>query len=163
MSTMPALKLVVVPETLPKGIVVVCDGGCHNNQTPEKRVAYGSLAVFKDGVRKLMHYAKDGKTVEAFQARCDWGSVTNNQAEFKTMLMALYYLREAFARSAKPFNATICSDSELVVNTAKGINKKFKVAALGELAEELMVLLATMPTVKVEWIDNIIVKEILGH
>ena len=148
---------------LPEGIVIVCDGGCRNNQTPDKRVAYGSLAVFVNNQRKQLHYTgPDGRKVEAWQARVNWQDATNNQAEFKTALMALGYIRELFARS-QPAQVTICSDSELVVNTALGVNKKFKVEHIRELAIELKANLEALPSVKFMWLDNSVVKEILGH
>ncbi len=149
---------------LPKGIVVLVDGGCRNNQHADQRVAYGSVAVFIDGKRQAMTYRdQDGSTKKTQQARVDWGAITNNQAEFKTALVGLGYIREFYGRLGKMTPVTVCSDSELVVNTVLGINKKFKVPEIAELARELQTRLEELPMVTFQHIDNGTVKTLLGH
>ncbi len=149
---------------LPKGIVVLVDGGCLNNQAVDKRHAYGSVSVFMDGKRQKMTY-RDEKGIEhkTQQARVEWGSITNNQAEFKTAIVGISWIREFYGRLGKMMPVTVCSDSELVVNTVKGINKKFKVPEIAALAGELRERLEELPMVTFEYVDNLTVKSLLGH
>ena len=148
---------------IPSGIVIVCDGGCFHNQNADKRQAYGSIAVFVNGQRKTMHYNGLDGAHETRQARIEFGPITNNQAEFRTVLVALGYVRELYGRSVEPAPITIISDSELVVNSALGINKKFKVAEIAALAGELKEKLALLPLVKLEHRSREVVCAVLGH
>ncbi len=149
---------------LPKGIVVLVDGGCLNNQTAEKRHAYGSIAVFHNGQKQRFRFTDEhGKEQKARQVKFEWGGATNNQAELKTAIAGLGWILEFYRRLGKMMPVTLCSDSEMVVNTAKGINKKFRVPEIAALAGELKAKLDELPLVSVEYVDNGTVKSLLGH
>lgn len=150
--------------TLPNGIVILCDGGCSNNQTAAKRKAYGSIATFVNGQRKTMHYHDPLTNTQQAreQVRIDWGMVTNNQAEFKTVLAALGFVRELNHRS-QPAPIVILSDSALVVGFADGTNKKAKVPEIAALASELKDRLRELPNVTLQHAPRELMVEFLGH
>jgi ribonuclease HI len=148
---------------LPNGIVIVVDGGCHNNQDAGKRHAYGSMAVYLNGERKLMHYQGLDGAHETKQARVEFGPITNNQAELKMALIAVGYVRELYGRSKGRSAVTIVSDSLLVVDSVSGINKKFKVPEIKELVEQLKSELQALPTVTVQKVDRSVIVGCLGH
>ena len=75
----------------------------------------------------------------------------------------LGWIREFYGRLGKMMPVTVCSDSELVVNTVKGINRKFKVPEIKQLADELKQRLEELPMVTFEYVDNLTVKSLLGH
>jgi ribonuclease HI len=78
-------------------IRIVCDGGCSNNQNPEKREAYGSYAVRvfppeKDIVSETL--PKDLWEVH----RVFFGPMTNNQAEYLALINGVMYVKDHLER-----------------------------------------------------------------
>lgn len=99
------------------------DGGSSNNQDAAKRVGYGSFYVtttpYPDHERGMIK-------VE----RLEFGNVTNNQAEYKTLLEALDYCVNEFMA-----NPIIVTDSKLMVEQLQG-RYKTKDAILKEFKEQ---------------------------
>jgi ribonuclease HI len=90
---------------------IYIDGGSLNNQDEKKRSGYGSFLVTKT------EYPEQDKGKVAFKT-FEFGRVSNNQAEYRTLLEALNYCINEFI--AEP---TIYTDSNLVVSQLNGTFK----------------------------------------
>ena len=90
---------------------IYCDGGCHNNQEAAKRMAYGSFLVTSD---EYPNHSKSMILCKLFE----FGSVTNNVAEYRILQEALQYCINEFI--AQPI---IFTDSALVANQISGAYK----------------------------------------
>lgn len=87
---------------------IYCDGGSKDNQSPERRSGYGSFVAT---TTPYPDHAS-GKLASKFFT---YGKITNNQAEYRTLLEALNYCIQEFLA-----DATIYTDSELVVSQLNG-------------------------------------------
>lgn len=73
-------------------IDIYFDGGSHNNQSSSLGQGFRSFVTFYNGKQVPMTIdrgTKDEKRVT--QAHLDWGQATNNEAEWKTFMAALWY------------------------------------------------------------------------
>lgn len=117
---------------------IYVDGGCHNNQVPDKREAYGS--IWFNGIIYRRNY----------------GNCTNNEAEYKSMINGLYLVK---SRGIK--GAVIYTDSRLVhgqlVLGYKVKDPKIKV--LYDMAKELMKDIE----VKIIRVPREVIVRFLGH
>lgn len=123
-------------------ITAYSDGGSKNNQIPEKRHGYGSFLVKKDGV------------VLTHQTLMYGSGVTNNEAEWLTLLAVLDYCVKEFLPCPQ-----IHMDSELLINQVQGIYKTNQHIRHMEKAKKIVALIdATLIKVPRE-----IIVEVLGH
>jgi ribonuclease H / adenosylcobalamin/alpha-ribazole phosphatase len=90
---------------------IYCDGGSKDNQDPGKRKGYGSFIVTR-------HPYPDHEAGTVGSKFFTFGNVTNNQAEYKTLIEALEYCIQEFY--SEPI---IYTDSELVVSQLNGTYK----------------------------------------
>lgn len=137
-------------------IIVYVDGGCKNNQCSAKREAYGSYKILAKGKKwpDWILYAHETK---------DYGSATNNQAEYLAILDALGHISKY--RSTKTIK--IYTDSALVFNQIWG-DWKTKEPKLIKLRDELLDLLHSydyIDGIKViaEWVPRETIVKELGH
>ena len=72
-----------------KNIYIYTDGGCRNNQIPEKREGYGSFVVTSTPY-------PNHETGRIASQHLSFGNVTNNVAEYKSLLAALDYCINEF-------------------------------------------------------------------
>jgi len=94
-----------------KAYYVYCDGGSRDNQDPVKRSGYGSFLVTRNPYPN--HEA--GRLTSKFFT---FGKITNNQAEYRTLIEALEYCIQEFIPEPH-----IYTDSELVVSQLDGSYK----------------------------------------
>ena len=130
--------------------LIYCDGGALNNQDPEKREGYGSFLVTKEACPNHM----DGLVTR--QNFLYGIGVTNNVAEYKTLLKALDYCVNEFIAEA-----TIFMDSELVVEQVHGTFKT-KDVHLKPLMEQAVKDIELIGA-KLEKIPREIMVAVLGH
>jgi len=90
---------------------IYIDGGCRNNQNAAKREAYGSFLITED------EYPNHEKS-KVLVKRMEFGNLTNNAAEYKTLHEVLKHCINEFI--AKP---VIFTDSLLVTNQLNGTYK----------------------------------------
>lgn len=136
----------------PLHYIVTCDGGSLGNGT-EDSIGYGSYMINIPGnVGKI--------------TKLNFGEgVTNNQAEYLTLLNALSHMKDAFTAAAQPpksIELTVRTDSQLM----KGqVCEGWKVKAehLRPLVLEVQALCQYFSTVKFVKITGDEMKEILGH
>jgi ribonuclease HI len=81
---------------LSEGLLIVCDGGARNNQSPD-REGYGSFMVFRNGDSQLSTYCG----LAHFQHEFELGNVTNNVSELLMLEHALLYTRDLIGRGWK--------------------------------------------------------------
>ena len=124
-------------------IIIYADGGSYNNQHSDKRDAYGSFMVES----------------EKKQHRFKYGNKTNNEAEYLTLIKALYYINK---RTEKEF--VLFTDSQLVTKQLGG-TWKCKNDKLQPLYQEAKDLLETNNNkhIVLAWVDNKKMKKVLGH
>jgi ribonuclease HI len=91
------LSMHITTEELAKGLLVVCDGGSYNNQSPD-RIGYGSFRVFRDGI--LQHSTFDGEVCDTHYFEFGVG-ITNNHAECSMLLKAMAYASQLIERGYK--------------------------------------------------------------
>ena len=128
---------------------IVFDGGSLGN--PGK--GYGSYIRFgPDGTvrRQKLDYADRGPRV------------TNNQAEYLTLIRALEALRDDLGSAASRATVTIWGDSSLVVNQVNG-TWKVKNAELQPLVEQAKSALKGFGSWSLTWHDRAKSVRLLGH
>jgi ribonuclease HI len=125
---------------------IVFDGGSLGN--PGK--GYGSYEITSNGavVRHVRH---------------DYGNnITNNQAEYQTLIEALKWLQADLGATAKATRVEIFGDSLLVINQLQG-KWKVKNAGLRPLVTESLDLISKFGTVKLNWHARSNSVDRLGH
>ncbi len=154
-STPIAAKPAPRPPTPPSGALppntfeIVFDGGSLGN--PGK--GYGSYILFTPdgGVRRQrLDYSDRGPRV------------TNNQAEYLTLIRAVEWLRGDLGPAAASATVTIWGDSTLVVNQVNG-KWKIKNADLQPLVEQARAALKGFGAWSITWHDRSKSVRLLGH
>lgn len=118
---------------------IFCDGGSLNNQKSSRK-AYASFKLDNNIIRIP-----------------SLGSMTNNEAEYSSLIEALKYSLKYNKKDIK-----IHMDSALVVNQVKG-NWKVKASHLNKYKLQVLELLTNFNSWELIWIDNLKMKQILGH
>tara|TARA_Y100000593_G_scaffold32629_1_gene64328 strand:+ start:58 stop:438 length:381 start_codon:yes stop_codon:yes gene_type:complete len=122
--------------------IIYCDGGSLNNQDSEKRQGYASFKVNEKIVR-----------ID------NLGQVTNNYAEYISLIeSAKYCLDNNIENTDIIFNM----DSALVVNQVNGA-WKIRSESIRKLHKEALSYLKKLSQWELKWVNNIIMKQILGH
>ena len=165
------MKLTDLSQLPNKGLAIVVDGGCTNNNLPEPaRCMYGSFAVFLDGkrVEKVTHNEKVWDN--QYRWECDmpeWRSTgipaTNNVAECEMMCQALSYAIR-ITKNPKYSEILLMGDSAVVEAYTKKDSKVGKDA--GHLAEYQKMIsgrFQSHPYFSFRHLDEKVVKSILGH
>jgi len=125
---------------------IVFDGGAIGN--PGR--GYGSYQIVD----------RDGLVA---RERLEYGSqITNNQAEYRTLIAALEDLRDRLGRDAKEATIAIRGDSQLVINQVLG---RWKVNNIGlrPLHGQILELLAGFGNVDLSWHGRAASVRLLGH
>jgi ribonuclease HI len=125
---------------------IVFDGGSLGN--PGK--GYGSYEITSEGavVRHVRH---------------EYGNnITNNQAEYQTLIEALKWLQAELGATAKTTRVEIFGDSLLVINQLQG-KWKVKNAGLRPLVTEALDLISRFGTIKLNWHARSNSVDRLGH
>lgn len=125
---------------------IVFDGGSLGN--PGK--GYGSYEITSNGavVRHVRH---------------DYGNnITNNQAEYQTLIESLKWLQADLGANAKATRVEIFGDSLLVINQLQG-KWKVKNAGLRPLVTEALDLISKFGTIKLNWHARSNSVDRLGH
>jgi ribonuclease HI len=126
--------------------IVVFDGGAIGN--PGK--GYGSFAV-------------TGPNGFSLQERREYGdNVTNNVAEYRTLIAALERLSERLGDDASSAQVRIRGDSALVINQVNGV-WKVKNANLLPLRDEVLRLLSRFDKPVLSWHNRRETVRVLGH
>lgn len=128
---------------------IYCDGGSRDNQDPTKRSGYGSFLITRNPYPD--HEA--GRIASKFFT---FGKITNNQAEYKTLIEALEYCIQEFIPEPR-----IYTDSELVVSQLDGSykTKDPELRPLRTLAATDMKLIKAT----VEKVPREVIFAVLGH
>ena len=121
---------------------IFCDGGSLNNQSAKDRSAYLSYKVNDDIYREK-----------------DLGKLTNNEAEYRSLISSLNFLLDNRLQNNE---VIINMDSALVVNQVNG-NWKIKSPSLIKLNKVSKNLVDKFPKLILQWIDNLKMKQVLGH
>lgn len=89
-------------------LLIMCDGGCENNQSPTERWAYGSFVIFSNN--------DAGINVELSRGnKLSFGVLTNNEAEYLALINALSQIGNLILH--EPLSEIrIQMDSQLVIN-----------------------------------------------
>lgn len=125
---------------------IVFDGGSLGN--PGK--GYGSYEIMSAGeVYRLGREEYPGK-------------ITNNQAEYMTLIEALKWLADDLGDARKDAEVTIHGDSQLVVNQING-TWKVKHANMKPLVEEARKLFGQFRSCTIQWHPRAKSVEKLGH
>lgn len=136
---LPYLPMRVEKE--PEALTVYVDGGCHGNGTSDAR-AYGSYKIGNGMILRLDFDHIPGNT--------------NNLAEYKTLIRALWDLTAMRIK-----NARIKMDSQLVVNQVNG-TWRVKEERLKSLCWEAKRLLQETGAT-LEWVGREEIVKVLGH
>ena len=121
---------------------IFCDGGSLNNQSAKDRSAYLSYKVNDDIYREK-----------------DLGTLTNNEAEYRSLISSLNFLLDNRLQNNE---VIINMDSALVVNQVNG-KWKIKSPSLMKLNKVSKDLIKNFPKLDLCWIDNLKMKQVLGH
>lgn len=173
------------PETLEKGICVLVDGGCLNNNKPvSERSMYGSMTVFYNGKQVASRYfvniehieemfgEGDPKLIHTFDITGD--NASNNYAEVAMLRTALRYAwqlvaRMGFDEKEIPGDITVMSDSEWALSIITGA---YKLKAQNQAAYNNLLadvnhynhaLVQHGCDVIFQHVNNLWVKSVLGH
>lgn len=138
-------------------IEIICDGGCRNNQTPEKREAYGSFIITATPILipppPVIH-------------KRFYGNKTNNEAEYMALIDALEFVKSLYNGKLVE-KLVIKTDSQLLIgHLSQGW--RIKQPHLYELyakVKHLLVDVAIFPITGVvfEKINEKDMKQIIGH
>lgn len=128
---------------------IYADGGCHNNQDPAKRQAYGSFLI---GSKQFPDHLENKPVIKRFE----YGDMTNNQAEYMILIDVLQYCIKHQIQAPHIF-----SDSALVINQMSGKFKANKLT-LQQLRDTLIALKYTTGAT-IEWVTRDIIEGVLGH
>jgi len=134
------------PESPDTAYEIIFDGGAIGN--PGK--GYGSFVIRNaDGMVK--------------RQRVEFGDwITNNQAEYRTLIEALLWLQTFAGECARSVAITIYGDSVLVINQIEG-NWKVRNSKLMPLFSEATALLAQFGEVRLKWQPRAASVRVLGH
>lgn len=136
----------VAPPTAGADYTIVFDGGAIGN--PGR--GYGSYQVV-------------GPSGLVAQRRVEYGDgVTNNQAEYRTLVEALEDLRDRLGRDAERVVVAVRGDSQLVVNQVTG-RWKVKHPELRPLHRQVVELLRGFASSDVAWHRRDVSVRFLGH
>lgn len=129
---------------------VYVDGGCKNNQTSNLRKGYGSFLVEDAQERPLAH--------ETFE----FGKVTNNEAEYLSVIKALEWVAEHTTQNDK---IRIFTDSALVRMQSNGFYrvKKSELKPLNEKVKGSLTALNCTRDIALYCATRKLVVEKLGH
>lgn len=148
----------LTPQELSKGILVVCDGGAYNNQSPD-RIGYGSFRVFRDGNLEVSTYQDDKTHTHYFEYGV---GVTNNVAECMTMEHALNYIAELVERGYKGKVRLGCDSQTALLGATTHVKKP--AMHLRELYVRLHNQAVKLKDhVQFVKLDELDVKRVLGH
>jgi ribonuclease HI len=125
---------------------IVFDGGSKGNPGP----GYGSFAIFHSDELVLQEQIELG----------EW--VTNNEAEYRTLVKALERLLTIVGNRRKETRITIFGDSQLVVNQVNG-HWKIKKSELFALRNQVVELLNQFGKTEVKWHSRVHSVAVLGH
>ncbi|HEV2127048.1 MAG TPA: ribonuclease HI family protein [Thermomicrobiales bacterium] len=125
---------------------VIFDGGAKGNPG----LGYGSYQITRDG-------AVIAHTQLNFGA-----NVTNNQAEYMTLLNALQWLADGLGNSASSASVTVHGDSQLVIKQLSG-EWKIKDARLRRIAMETRAQMDRFHDVSLTWHRRDVSVQRLGH
>lgn len=134
--------------------IVTCDGGSRGNHDKEiQSVGYGSFLIEIPG--------QDAQ----FAVRKEFGvGISNNEAEYLSLLAALNHIKSAFESAAtdlKTIQLTIRTDSDLVIGH---LTKGWKVKQhLLPLVDEAKALIPLFSSVTFDKMTGDRMKEVLGH
>lgn len=127
--------------------LVIFDGGAIGN--PGK--GYGSFEILQNNV-----------PVHPVERR-DYGDrVTNNVAEYMTLIAALTWLAEALGERSREAVIDVRGDSQLVIFQVTG-RWKIKKPHLGALASDVRMLMMRFKSVSLSWHPRIMSVMRLGH
>jgi ribonuclease HI len=127
---------------------VVFDGGSKGNPG----FGYGSFVIID---------SKSGQVIT--QERVEFGDdVTNNEAEYRTLIEALRRLLAIIGEKPNQVKVTVFGDSQLVVNQVKGL-WKIKRPELLMLRNQAVELLNSFARAEVKWHSRINSVALLGH
>lgn len=157
---------------LPKGLVIVTDGGCRGNGTKDA-ACYSSLAIFYNGQPQPLGwetFAKMG-TKSSIQKtghtlKYEWPNLerkTNQSAELAALGTAIAVIETLGIKNFRPIPATILTDSQLVVGVVNDGYKLKKSPWLEKIAQPSLAFLSVHPEVTVQKVTGDWVKTILGH
>lgn len=135
--------------TPPKRIVLIFDGGSRGNPGP----AYGSYRL------ELPDLPPMDRSIEFDQP------LTNNQAEYRTLLAALETLIKLLEQRETPTHGTILeiqTDSELVARQLRGVYK-VRNPKLQPLYDRVRALLARFDHWEVHWQPREVIYQYFGH
>jgi len=136
-------------------IEIICDGGARNNQTPEKREAFGSF-IIKPSPELVPSPPIIHKRF--------YGNRTNNEAEYMALIDALTWIKEKYKYVD---NLIIKTDSQLLIgHLSQGWRvKEPRLRELYTKASYLITDIVTHPLteVKFEKIHEAEMKQIIGH
>jgi len=136
-----------------KVLEVYCDGGSLGNGSENK--AYGSykvIAVDRQGKRTVVKHIN----------KVDLGAGTNNEAEWRMMVMALEYLHALQQKIKGLVPAVIYTDSALVVNQLNG-TYRIKKQHLKAYYDKALPLYVDLADVAVTHTSRETSVEFLGH
>jgi ribonuclease HI len=129
--------------------VIVFDGGSLGN--PGK--GYGSYVLINPMGRELR---------EQLEFPPDWGPLTNNQAEYHTLIRAFEHLAEQLGERKARERVRVEGDSQLVLYQISG-KWKVKNAGLRPLRDRAQQLMDDFASVEVAWHPRARSVRILGH
>lgn len=127
--------------------MIVFDGGAIGN--PGK--GYGSFEILQNGV-----------PVHPVERREYGVNVTNNVAEYRTLIAALTWLAETLGDASRQAVVDVRGDSQLVIFQVTG-RWKIKKPHLAALAEEVRMLMMRFKSVSLSWHPRIMSVRRLGH
>lgn len=131
---------------MPETYEIVFDGGSKGNPG----VGYGSYEIVHNGdvvAHNNEHYGD---------------KVTNNQAEYRTLVHALQWLADHLGDAAQSAVVQVHGDSQLVIRQLRG-EWKIKDATLRGIAMEARVQISRFAEVKLNWHRRAVSVERLGH
>lgn len=129
--------------------VIIFDGGSKGNPGN----GYGSYLLVSPTGREVH---------EELDYADQYPMMTNNQAEYRTLIQALRHLRELLADRATTVNVRVEGDSQLVLNQLSG-QWKIKNQGLRELHAEASTILPDFGRVEFRWHPRERSVRILGH
>jgi ribonuclease HI len=127
---------------------IVFDGGALGNPG----LGYGSYKILLNG----------GETVIAHERREYGDNVTNNQAEYRTLIEALDDLNAKIGQDVQAAHVAVYSDSLLVVSQLQG-KWKVKNSGLRPLYQEALEKLGRFRSHTLQWHDRSNSVRTLGH
>ncbi len=138
-----------VDTTPPKRIVLIFDGGSRGNPGP----AYGSYRLELPDVPPIEQSLEFEEPL------------TNNQAEYRTLITALETLVELLEQQKIPFQQILIeiqTDSELVARQLSGVYR-VRNPKLRPLYERVQTLLARFDHWRVHWQPREVIYQYFGH